>query len=148
MKNIKFWFLLVVVIFISLMIYIKFKGSSIEKVDLDMNDVVLKINNNNYEFVLENNETVNDLLRHFPLTLKMNELNNNEYYAYLDFELKINPRKVNNIEAGDIMLFQDNCLVIFYKSFSTSYSYTKIGHIKNISDLENDLEKGRVVFVG
>ncbi|MBR6907487.1 hypothetical protein IKN40_03125 [bacterium] len=26
-------------------------------------------------------------------------------------------------------------MVIFYKSFSTSYSYTKIGHIKNLEAL-------------
>jgi len=33
------------------------------------------------------------------------------------------------------MLFGDNCLVIFYKSFDTSYSYLKIGHINNLPDL-------------
>ena len=36
------------------------------------------------------------------------------------------------------MLYGDNCLVIFYKSFDTSYSYTKIGHINNLPDLGND----------
>ena len=35
------------------------------------------------------------------------------------------------------MLFSDNCLVIFYKSFDTSYSYTKIGHIDNLPNLGN-----------
>ena len=33
------------------------------------------------------------------------------------------------------MLYGSNCLVIFYKSFDTSYSYTKIGHIENLPDL-------------
>ncbi len=35
------------------------------------------------------------------------------------------------------MLYGNNCLVIFYKSFKTSDSYTKIGHIENLSDLGN-----------
>ena len=35
------------------------------------------------------------------------------------------------------MLYGDYYLVVFYKSFSTSYSYTKIGHIDNLEDLDN-----------
>ena len=35
------------------------------------------------------------------------------------------------------MLYGNNCLVIFYKSFDTSYSYTKIGHIEDLNELEN-----------
>ena len=56
-------------------------------------------------------------------------------------------KRVNNktyypghIEAGDIMIFGDNCLVVFYKSFDTTFGYTKIGHIQNIEDLgKNDI---------
>ena len=33
------------------------------------------------------------------------------------------------------MLYGNNCLVLFYKSFSTEYSYTKIGYIENPSNL-------------
>ena len=37
------------------------------------------------------------------------------------------------------MLYGDSCVVLFYKSFNTSYSYTKIGYIENIEGLESAL---------
>lgn len=36
------------------------------------------------------------------------------------------------------MLFGSDCLVVFYQSFDTSYSYTKIGHIDNFFDLGSE----------
>ncbi|MDE6752433.1 MAG: hypothetical protein K2J59_06675 [Eubacterium sp.] len=42
---------------------------------------------------------------------------------------------IDNINSGDIMLYGNNCLVLFYKSFLTEYSYTKIGYIENSSNL-------------
>ena len=67
----------------------------------------------------------------------MNELNGNEKYAYLDITLPINSSNPKKINRGDVMLYNDNCIVIFYKSFDTSYSYTKIGNIDNLPDLGN-----------
>ncbi len=96
------------------------------------------INNNTYVVELVDNNTVNELINHLPLELQMNELNGNEKYVYLDFELKTNSYKPNHINKGDVMLFGSNCLVLFYKSFDTSYSYTKIGHISNLEDLNKD----------
>ena len=65
----------------------------------------------------------------------MNELNGNEKYVYMNNSLTTNSYNPKHIEKGDVMLFGDNCLVIFYKSFDTSYSYTKIGHIDDLPDL-------------
>ena len=67
----------------------------------------------------------------------MNELNGNEKYIYLDSTLPTNPINPNHINSGDVMLYGNNCLVIFYKSFDTTYSYTKIGHIDNLPTLDN-----------
>jgi hypothetical protein len=103
--------------------------------DLTMNVI---INNHTYLANLENNDTVNEFIKLLPKEFNMNELNGNEKYIYLDNNLPSNPVNVKNINKGDIMLYGDNCLVIFYKSFNTSYSYTKIGHIDNLSDLGND----------
>lgn len=91
----------------------------------------------NVQVNLENNETASEFSKLLPLTVNMNELNGNEKYVYLDKPLKTNPYNPKHIEAGDVMLYGNNCLVIFYKSFDTSYSYTKIGHIDNLPDLGN-----------
>ena len=92
------------------------------------------------EFIidLENNETVKSFINMLPLELNMKELNGNEKYAYLDKSLPTNSSNPKRINAGDVMLYGNNCLVIFYKSFDTSYSYTKIGHINNLENLDNE----------
>jgi len=100
--------------------------------------MMIVVNNNEYEVELENNETVLKLSSLLPLELTMNELNSNEKYVYLDFELPEMSSNIKHITAGDVMLYGNNCLVIFYKSFDTSYSYTKIGHINNLPDLGKD----------
>ena len=98
------------------------------------------IDNKEYRVILEDNETVDELLDLLPKSYVMKDLNDNEKYTYMEESLKINPVNPNKINKGDIMLFGDNCLVIFYKSFITSYSYTKIGHIDNLEDLgEGDI---------
>ncbi len=114
------------------------KSNNIENNSSEVIDTMkVIIDGKEYIVNLEDNETVNQLIKMLPLELNMNELNGNEKYVYLDKTLptnSFNPRKIN---AGDLMLFGNNCLVIFYKSFDTSYSYTKIGHIDNIPDIGN-----------
>lgn len=92
------------------------------------------------EFIidLEDNETVKSFINMLPLELNMKELNGNEKYVYLDNSLPTNSSNPKRINAGDVMLYGNNCLVIFYKAFDTSYSYTKIGHIDNLPDLGNE----------
>ena len=96
------------------------------------------INNNQYVIKLENNDTVSKLVSLLPLELTMNELNGNEKYVYLEENLPTNSSNPKHINAGDVMLYGSNCLVIFYKSFDTSYSYTRIGHIDNLPNLGSE----------
>ena len=100
-----------------------------------INSMKIIINNSEYVVDLEDNDTARVLVSMLPLELNMSELNGNEKYVYFDESLPTNSYNPKTINAGDVMLFGDNCLVIFYKSFDTSYSYTKIGHINNLGDL-------------
>lgn len=95
----------------------------------------VNINGTDYAVNLEDNETVKKLVAKLPLECEMRELNGNEKFVYLDFSLPAEPINPKHINAGDVMLYGDSCLVIFYKSFDTQYSYTKIGHIDSLSDL-------------
>lgn len=100
-----------------------------------MDKIYLNINNKKLTVNLENNSTTAALISLLPLDISMSDLNGNEKYAYLDDSLPTNIYSPKHIEAGDVMLFGDNCLVIFYKSFDTNYDYSKIGHIDNLPEL-------------
>ena len=100
-----------------------------------MTKIYATINDKKLEINLEENSTTSALAKLLPLDIEMNDLNKNEKYAYLDSSLPTNTYNPKHIEAGDVMLFGDNCLVIFYESFNTSYSYSKIEHIDNLPKL-------------
>ena len=102
-----------------------------------MNSVNINIDGREYILNLEDNNTTKELVNMLPLSITMNELNGNEKYYYLDSNLSTNNYNPGTINKGDVMLYGSNCLVVFYKSFDTSYSYTKIGHIDNLDDLDS-----------
>ena len=119
------------------------KSTETQKEGEKMSSISITIENEKYQLNLEDNETAKEFLKRLPKEFSMNELNGNEKYHYLDKSLPVNAKKPDKIKKGDVMLFGDNCLVVFYKTFQTSYSYTKIGHIEDLKDLGNDDVKVR-----
>ena len=93
------------------------------------------IDGKEYTLNLENNDAAKKLVQLAPLEVTMEELNGNEKYIYLSSNFPVDSYKPGNIKQGDVMLFDTSCLVIFYKTFDTPYSYTKIGHIDNLPNL-------------
>ncbi len=111
--------------------------NEVDKIMEDVININVSINNQKYNATIENNETAKSFISQLPQEFNMKELNGNEKYTYLDETLPTNSYNPKHIEKGDIMLYGNNCLVIFYKSFDTNYSYTRIGHIDNLPDLGN-----------
>ena len=79
-----------------------------------------------------------------PLNVTMNELNGNEKYHYLSSSLPTAAYRPGTIHAGDLMLYGNNCVVLFYETFNSSYSYTRLGSIDNPSGLAEALGVGNV----
>lgn len=116
----------------------------IQQKEKKVDDMQILIGEKQFSVTLENNDTASALTEILPLTLDMSELNGNEKYHYLDTALPSSPEKVGHIHEGDIMLYGDSCLVVFYKSFDTSYTYTKIGRMDDTSGLSDTLGTGGV----
>ena len=106
----------------------------------------LTINNKTFSATLENNVTTRELISMFPMTLNMSELNSNEKYNYLDTDLTTNSSRQSRINAGDIKLYGSNCLVVFYESFNTSYSYTNLGTVDDVDVFVSELGNGSVTI--
>ncbi len=109
---------------------------------LKNNKMKLKIDSHTFNATLFNNKTVDALKNTLPLTLNMSDLNSNEKYAQLSTDLPTDKENIGTIKEGDIMLWGENTLVIFYKSFKTSYQYTKLGSIENPARFVSLVGKG------
>lgn len=120
----------------------------IEKGDKNMseisNKITININGVDFTVTLEDNETTRELVNRLPLNIEMNELNGNEKYYYFDESFPSNSSRIEIIEKGDIMLYGSDCLVLFYESFNTSYSYTRIGKLDNPSLLDDVIGKDSI----
>ncbi len=108
------------------------------------NKVKIKIGEKTFTATILDNTTAKEFMALLPLTLDMNELNNNEKYGQLPKSMPIKASVPKNIEKGDLMMYGSSTLVLFYKSFSTSYSYTKIGKIDDVDGLVESLGNGNV----
>uniref|UniRef100_A0AB33JHD9 Cyclophilin-like fold protein n=5 Tax=unclassified Prevotella TaxID=2638335 RepID=A0AB33JHD9_9BACT len=102
------------------------------------------INQRRYPVQLEQNATAQAFVSLLPLVLDMEELNGNEKYVYLGEHLPSEPQCPGMINAGDIMLFGSNCVVVFYESFRTHYAYSRIGRVLSTEGLRLALGKSNV----
>lgn len=118
--------------------------NSTDTANTDSMKLSITIGSNVFAATLQNNATVAAFKTKLPMTVTMTGLNGNEKYYNLTGSLPTNASNPGTIQNGDLMLYGSNTLVLFYKTFSTAYSYTKIGAIDNASGLAAALGSGNV----
>ena len=101
-----------------------------------MPEIRITIGDKTFSAALENTPAAAEFVKRLPLSLRMNELNGNEKYIGLSEKLPADPSCPGKIRSGDLMLYGRSTLVLFYKSFPTSYSYTRIGKIADARGLK------------
>jgi hypothetical protein len=104
----------------------------------------IKIGNSTFTATLYDNATATAFKALLPMSVMMSELNGNEKYFDLAGRLPANASSPGTIQNGDLMLYGSNTLVLIYKSFSTSYRYTRLGRINDTTGLAAALGSGNV----
>lgn len=106
--------------------------------------ISIQVGSRTFTATMANNPAVTALLPLLPLTLEMADLNRNEKTGQLPQNLPRQTYSPGTIQNGDLLLWGTNAFVIFYETFSTSYSYTRLGKIDDPSGLKEALGAGDV----
>ena len=109
-----------------------------------MDKLVIRVRDKAFAATLLDNATARAFRALLPLSITMTELNGNEKFSRLSSRLPTQPSTPSSIQAGDLMLYGSDTLVLFYESFSTTYSYTKIGRVDQPAGLAAALGSGDV----
>lgn len=92
-----------------------------------------------FSATLEENEAVSalvEMMRKSPVVIQMSDYSGFEKVGPLGTSLPVNNSQTTT-QAGDIVLYNGNQIVIFYGS--NSWSYTRLGHIDDLTGWEDAL---------
>lgn len=95
----------------------------------------MTIGEQRFAVTLANTEAARAFAALLPLTLRMPDLNGNEKHARLPKALPSDASRPGTLRNGDIMLWGADTLVVFYLTFDSPYSYTRIGRVEDPSGL-------------
>lgn len=114
--------------------------------DLKDSVIMIKIDGKEIDITWENNDSVNELKNYSKneLTISMHQYGGFEQVGAIGKNIKSNDSKITT-SPGDVVLYSDNQIVIFFDS--NTWSYTKLGHINlNKTELEELLKKDSVIL--
>ncbi len=115
--------------------------------DNRIKEIKIRVNDKEYVVAVADNKAAQEFAESTPFELPMKDLNENEKYYEGKDTLIPSSHRVNRIKTGDLMLYNDNCIVLFYKDFDTDYSYTRLGWVYDAEDLAETLGDGDVTVI-
>lgn len=117
------------------------QSSAEEDTEMKMN---VQVGGAVFSATLENNEAVSELvamMQESPVVIEMSDYSGFEKVGALGRSLTTSNSQTTT-HAGDIVLYNGNQIVIFYGS--NSWSYTRLGHIDDLTGWEDALGSGDV----
>ncbi|OYQ67960.1 cyclophilin-like fold protein [Aerococcus sp. 1KP-2016] len=102
-----------------------------------MFDVLLETTDRTYEAVFYENELTEILVDAMPFTIDLRDFMGQEKVGSIPIKLpSLKAQQVGTVEKGHLYLWANTDLVLFYKTFDTTYSYVNIGYFKNAKEVD------------
>ena len=114
--------------------------NTVTNMNVQVGDVV-------FSATLEENEAVSalvEMMRENPVVIQMSDYSGFEKVGSLGTSLPASNSQTTT-QTGDIVLYNGNQIVIFYGS--NSWSYTRLGHIDDLTGWEEALGRGDVTVI-
>lgn len=114
--------------------------NTVTNMNVQVGDVV-------FSATLEENEAVSalvEMMRENPVVIQMSDYSGFEKVGSLGTSLPASNSQTTT-QTGDIVLYNGNQIVIFYGS--NSWSYTRLGHIDDLTGWEDALGSGDVTVI-
>lgn len=112
----------------------------------EVTEMKVEVNGYTFHATLENNDAVIELvkmMREQPVVINMSDYSGFEKVGSLGTTLPSSNSQTTT-KAGDIVLYNSNQIVVFYGS--NSWSYTRIGHITDLTGWQEALGAGDVTI--
>lgn len=112
----------------------------------EVTEMKVEVNGYTFHATLENNAAVTELvqmMREQPAVIDMSDYSGFEKVGSLGTTLS-GSNSQTTTKAGDIVLYNSNQIVVFYGS--NSWSYTRIGHITDLTGWQEALGTGDVTI--
>ncbi|MGO4549940.1 cyclophilin-like fold protein [Lysobacter sp. 2RAF19] len=104
----------------------------------------MTVGKHRFGVTLADNAAAKQFAQLLPLALEMSDLNGNEKHSKLPIQLPTDARRPGTIRNGDLMLYGQDTLVVFYKTFDSAYSYTRIGVVADPAGLADAVGRREV----
>ena len=107
-------------------------------------NMMVQVGGSTFTATLEENTAVDalvEMMEQEPVTIQMSDYSGFEKVGPLGTSLPASNQQTTT-QAGDIVLYQGNQIVMFYGS--NSWSYTRLGHIDDLTGWEEALGSGDV----
>jgi len=111
---------------------------------METTKIRIKVGSKTFTAALAGNKSAQEFKKMLPLTLQMADHLRNEKHTDLSKSLPTNSSNPATIHNGDLMLFGSRTLVLFYKTFTTTYRYTRLGKVDDTSGYAAALGSGTV----
>ena len=114
--------------------------NKVENMNVQVGDVV-------FSATLEKNEAMSalvEMMRESPVVIQMSDYSGFEKVGSLGTSLPASNSQTTT-QAGDIVLYNGNQIVIFYGS--NSWNYTRLGYIDDLTGWEEALGRGDVTVI-